>query len=240
MYLKECYVAEPPEGGWPETNPETLGVLGKTDEVISLLRHLPYIHSSDDSAQGAAMCLFADWRRIAHFASLGKLSVGVGVTTELDLPKPMYPHVVGLTHGGYYNPAFLLDTKLGIVYWHECHSDILRDPSREPMGGEEYDDFDNISAGEADWRGDSVAWSIPDFFELLKDLFRRLFYVPISPRRVWFGSAIMKAMPELPAIYRAHGWPDLEHYQKQDCLKAVQDLMEERYPGDADRREKDE
>ncbi|KAK4044653.1 hypothetical protein C8A01DRAFT_31149 [Parachaetomium inaequale] len=240
MYLKECYVAEPPEWGWPEINPETLGVLGKTDEVISLLRHLLYIQSSDDSALGAAVCLFADWRDVARSASLGQLSVGdVGVTTEHELPKPMYPHVVGLTHGGYYNPAFLLDTKLGIVYWHECHSDIKRNPSREPIGGEEYDGYDDISWDEADWRSDSVAWSISDFFELLKDLFRRLFYVPISPRKVCFASA-MKGMPMLAAIYRAHCWPDLERYHKQDCLKAVQDLMEERYPDDADRREKDE
>ncbi|KAK4233273.1 hypothetical protein C8A03DRAFT_39031 [Achaetomium macrosporum] len=149
MYLKECYVAEPPEGGWPEINADTVGVLGKTDEVISLLRHPPYIHSSDDSAQGAGMCLFADWR------------------------------------------------------------------------------------------SGSVAWAIPDFFELLKDLFRQLFYIPISPRKVYFARTTGR-MRMVAAIYRAHGWPDLERYRKQDCLKAVQALMEERYSDYADRREKDE
>jgi hypothetical protein len=95
MYLKESYVAEPPKGGWPEINRETIGVLGKTDEVISLLRHLPYIVSDDRSAQGAANCLFTNWCDVARQVSIGALSAGdVGVTTEHDLPKHVYPHVV--------------------------------------------------------------------------------------------------------------------------------------------------
>ncbi|KAK3307681.1 uncharacterized protein B0T15DRAFT_433419 [Chaetomium strumarium] len=239
MYLKECYVAEPPEGGWPEINAETIGMLGKTDEVISLLRHLPYIHSSDDSAQGAGKALFADWRRIARLVSCGELSAGdIGVTTEEELPKCIYPHVFSLTEGGYYNPKFLLDTKLGVVYWYECHNDVLQNPSREPIEGEEYEGYDGICMDEIDWRAGSMAWAIPDFFELLKDLFKQLFYIPISPRKVYFATTQRVAM--VADIYRAHGWPDLERYNKRNCMKAVQDWIEEHHPSLADRREEDE
>lgn len=132
MDLKESYVADPPEGGWPEISLENLSSLGKTNEAILLLRHLPYISSRDDSAQGAAHCLFIDWRRIARSHVLGELSAeDVLVITEgwSGLPESMSPHVVGLTRGSYLNPCFLLDTKLGVVFWEECHSDVKRNPS---------------------------------------------------------------------------------------------------------------
>ncbi|KAK3303606.1 uncharacterized protein B0T15DRAFT_560730 [Chaetomium strumarium] len=164
MYLKECYVAEPPEGGWPEVNAETIGVLGKTDE----------------------RCLGLGCRQLS--------GGGIGVLTEYDLPRYKYPYIFSLTEGGYYNLAFLLDTKLGIV--------------------------------------------IPDFFELLRDLFRQLFYVPISLRRVYFAAT--ERLGLLADIYRAYGWPDLERYNKRDCMKVVQDWMEEHSPNYADYREKNE
>jgi hypothetical protein len=237
MYLKECYVDEPPEEGWPEINTETLSGLGKTDEVISLLRHLPYIRATGDDTEGAAMCIFADWRGIAQGMALGRLDVdSVKTTTEGGLPDSISAHVIGLTDGGFRNPAFLLDTKLGIIYWEDCHSGIKRNPTREPIIGDEWDDPPENEI--MDWHGDSVAWAIPDFFEILKDQFRQLNYVPINPRTVCYASA-REAIP-LVQIYRAHGWPDLERYRKRDCLKAVRDLLEEHYPGVADFRPDDD
>jgi hypothetical protein len=123
------------------------------------------------------------------------------------------------------------------VYWTECHSDIKKNPPREPIAGEYYSD--DIPKDEADWRGDSVAWAIPDFFELLKDQFRQLVYIPISQRRVCYATTL-EGKVNLADVYRAHGWPDLERYDKQACLKAAQDLMEDRYPARADHREGDE
>jgi hypothetical protein len=43
LYLDEADVLEPPEGGWPTITAEVFRALNKTDTVISLLRHLPYI-----------------------------------------------------------------------------------------------------------------------------------------------------------------------------------------------------
>jgi len=50
MYLRESDVIEPPEGGWPNITTDSLQDLGKTDEVISLLRHLPYIRAPREKA----------------------------------------------------------------------------------------------------------------------------------------------------------------------------------------------
>lgn len=186
--------------------------MGKTDQVISLLRHLPYIRSSSDCTEGAPGCRFADWRNIAHRVALGQLPAeDVKITAGGGLPGSLSPHVVGLTDGGFHNPVFLLDTELGIIYWDDCHSDIKMNPSREPIISDEYDEADDIEI--INWRLNSVAWAILDFFEILKDQFRQLNYVPISPRKVRYADGIeqmstaqgKEGMPTVQAVYRAHG-----------------------------------
>jgi hypothetical protein len=54
MCLDESDVVEPPEGGWPNISAETMHGLGKTDEVVQLLRHLPDIRSGE-RARGRAL-----------------------------------------------------------------------------------------------------------------------------------------------------------------------------------------
>lgn len=43
MYLPEDALKRPPEGGWDFVNAERFGFLNKTDVVIDLYKHLPYI-----------------------------------------------------------------------------------------------------------------------------------------------------------------------------------------------------
>lgn len=43
MYLPEDCLKRPPKGGWPSVTAERLAFLGKTDAVIDLLKHIPYI-----------------------------------------------------------------------------------------------------------------------------------------------------------------------------------------------------
>lgn len=69
MYLPGTEIIEPPEGGWPTITNETLQDLGKTPEVVALLRELPYIRSRDDrrlESQVAPHCYFADWQDLGH------------------------------------------------------------------------------------------------------------------------------------------------------------------------------
>jgi hypothetical protein len=52
MYLDESQVDEPPDGGRPDINANTVGGLGKTNIVIDLLRHLSYIHYDNCKPHG--------------------------------------------------------------------------------------------------------------------------------------------------------------------------------------------
>jgi hypothetical protein len=44
-YIDESDLITPPASGWDSIDEEALRAQGKTDSVIDLLRHLPYIHA---------------------------------------------------------------------------------------------------------------------------------------------------------------------------------------------------
>jgi len=54
MYLPEEEVLYPPETGWPNINQERFAHLGKTDDVIEILRHIPYVRRE------------RHWRDVSH------------------------------------------------------------------------------------------------------------------------------------------------------------------------------
>lgn len=234
MYLKESDVIEPPKEGWPQVTADIIVEgMGKTERVLDLLRHLPYIRASFDiyQAQGTPGCEFADWQADCHLVTLGKSSaqdcksLSEGTSFSNDVPS----HVIGLTNGGLNKDVFLLDTELGIVHWPECPGEIRYNPTREPVLD---DPYDWAPENEADWRADAPAWAIPAFFEVLKDQFRELQFIPINEyvvldvrNRLHEGLAEM-----LQEIYRAFGWPDTQRYRKRECLTAVRRALEERYP----------
>lgn len=211
--------------------------LGKCDEVVSLLRHLPYIGDvNSNRADATPHCIFADWQQFASYIGSGNLSgEDVRVITEsCELYEVLPPHVVSLTAGDRDNPVFLLDTELGIVLWYECPEFIWWTPSREPVWDHPWD-YAGDDMEQAAWRGESKAWAIADFFELLKDQFRALEFVPLSRRVVTSDSicgVIREGMvPTVKAIFRQYGWPDLERYRKEECLDAVYRTLKEKYPG---------
>ena len=80
---------------------------------------------------------------------------------------------------------------------------------------------------EEEWRQQSRAWLIPDFFEVLKDHFRRLVFVPFSTSSVYYCFKPNSQVDRLRQIYRNHGWPDLERYRKKECMEAVGTAMKE-------------
>ncbi|KAI5920303.1 hypothetical protein F4810DRAFT_440493 [Camillea tinctor] len=239
VYLKESQIIEPPEGGWPSivnADPSVLESLGKTDEVISLLAHLPYLRHPgnwNDDAHGAAEGYFADWQGLfLHLATGRSTTENIRGYTEEHLTEVVPPHVVGLSGGGLDNPLILLDTKLGIIHWRECSDSQRSNPSREPILDHP---LDYAPENEVDWRCDSPAWAIADFFELFKDQFRELNWIPVSPRMVLDSEMPRQQkehglIPMVVNIYRQHGWPDLARYQKDECIAAVRKALEERYP----------
>ncbi|KAF3000662.1 hypothetical protein E8E13_000163 [Curvularia kusanoi] len=230
MYLDEDLLLEPPEGGWPNTTAKNMRGFDKTDEVLALLRHLPYIDSGNNGiAHGSARCFFADWPSLAGNDPKRDAST-LKWTIEDDFDDEVPAHVVGLTSSDNDLSFFLLDTKLGIVHWRACPHQWRYNQVREKIT----DDPDDYAPGEA-WRGDAPAWAIVDFFEILKDHLRTLNFVPISNRNVLYAESgnpelDAGAIPMVKKIYRAHGWPDLEEYRKEECLMAIRTAMETNHP----------
>lgn len=128
IYLDRSVIIEPPEGGWPMITPETMGKLGKSDSVTSLLRRLPYIRESESDlqrSQGSAECSFCDWVDQAQDLIAGRDGDDVrGDTEGEDMPDDVPAHVIGLTSGTD-SPILLLDTELGIVNWYECPTNLI-------------------------------------------------------------------------------------------------------------------
>ncbi|KAI4665854.1 uncharacterized protein J4E78_003319 [Alternaria triticimaculans] len=237
MYMDESVIIEPPKEGWPSVTPDSMRGLNKTDEVISLLQHLPYIRgsgSSFENPQAAPWCAFSDWQR-----DLGRVLQGgvKGETLKLcsegaSFTDEVPAHVIGLTTGGRDNADFLLDTELGVVYWIECPYEIRHNSSREPI---EDDPYDYAPDNEAQWRAESECWAIADFFGMLKDQFRQLSFIPIGPKSVidiyaTLGPEDNGLVTMLQKVYREHGWPDVTRYRKTECLAAVQAALKEHYP----------
>jgi hypothetical protein len=230
MYLDESDVLEPPEDGWPAINSANMEGFGKSDEVISLLRRLPYINSLDD-AEGAGCCRFADWQLEAQrLTNISDYYEDMKICSESDY-EYIPPQVIGLTFGGRDNPIILLDTSLGVVYWPECTEEIRGSPSTpEQVFGA----ADGAPENEVEWREEGSAWAIADFFEILKNRFRELHYVPTSPKRVrdtYFieHPSTVGRVERVQNIYREHGWPNLEQYHKQDCMREVKKLIDEHF-----------
>ncbi|KAK8044239.1 hypothetical protein PG993_004263 [Apiospora rasikravindrae] len=245
VYLNESEIVEPPAGGWPHI--DNLRSMGKTDEVYDLLRHLPYLReTSIETPQAAPSCHFANWREIAQYASLSPASGGDGHGHRLCSEPPelidrIPPCVVGLTYGGRENPCFLLDNMRDIVHWYECKGTIRHNLNNDTTNWvapvtDMDDPFDwDIPEGEAEWRLECPAWSVPDFFNILRGQFHDLKFVPVSSRVVrevyaggWGNSPVV--LSAVQNIYRRHGWPDLATFRKQECLRAVRRTLREEFP----------
>ncbi|KAH6699845.1 hypothetical protein BKA61DRAFT_647087 [Leptodontidium sp. MPI-SDFR-AT-0119] len=233
LYLDDSEIIEPPKGGWPAISREFQHVFGKSDEVIALLRDLPYIRENspiptrNDPPQGSSGCYWADWQKLAADSAeaanagedMGEFGENLKGMSELWL-EDVPDHVVGLTFGDSYNAhTFLLDTKFGVVHWPDScggghhQTNVDNDPSFiEPVWG-----VDEHAPENEEWRSSSPAWSIPDFFKLLKKQYRELKWIPINARE---------------GIFRQHGWASEEGgiYRKRECLAAVKAALEEHFP----------
>ncbi|KAK2033112.1 hypothetical protein LX32DRAFT_660714 [Colletotrichum zoysiae] len=239
MYLREEEVLHPPVGGWPSITPESMADLGKTDEVIFLLRHLSYVGRRNnyyEDPHGAAFCHFANWHLKSLELQHGRITGdALRLTSEgADIYEDFPPEVICLTSGDPYNPVFLLDTELGIIYWHECPGEIKDNPARQQVCD---DPYNWAPENEADWRGGAGKWTVKDFFEILKDQFIALNFIPVDSSRVLDVYAQIGRNPpcdgwieRVQAIYRHHGWPDLENFRKNECLEVIKAALREEFP----------
>lgn len=258
LYLPAGAIKEPPPTGWPGINPQAFSPLGKTEAVISLLAHLPYVSKDDcefqdvEDIQCAGHCCFVDWRIQASLLAdsvppledapgVMGIKQSIGLTTE-GLGWEIVPsHIVGLTDGGRDKPVWLLDTKRGVVYWLEALSELVE--YHEEHGHEPVKVRDGDEA--FDFAADAQMWTIKDFFEMLKEEFRALRMVPISDCRVLdvYTEYIdeVDKVPAVQQVFREHNWPQqIESFDKGQCLAAVRRLIKDRFPDEVDEEEEDD
>ena len=276
MYLLDSQVIYPPAGGWPSivnADAATLAALGKSDEVLALLAHLPYIRNSSnwsDDAEAMPGCVFADWQDLivamtrATDTPAKAKEIRV-ITEDADFFAFAPSHTVSLTCGGRENPVLILDTKYGIIHWEECplnfehayfSTRVDYDPpdgdSDSDSGSDEDQDHDqdqdqdderdeSVRGKELAWRQGAPAWAIPNFFENLKDRFKKLHWFPTGNHSVrnseWVDLDGEGMVTMVQDIYREHSWPDLTQYRKDECLDAVRTELKARYPSCIDFRE---
>ncbi len=96
---------------------------------------------------------------------------------------------------------------------------------------EDSENEDNESEEEPAWK-DGGRWAIADFFEMLKNQYLELKFIPASTHKVLAEYGGPRSRQEglrstLKQIYQEHGWPDLERFRKEECLVAVQKAFEE-------------
>jgi len=122
-------VVDAPEEGWPSITQTSLAGLEKTDKVIELLRHLPYIDgSSTHNTQIAFSTIAIDYREF------GKYGVAKGTRSQFYPvgSEEFPPHVVVLTEEGedYYGSLLLLDVENGqfrnvLHCWRSDFADVI-------------------------------------------------------------------------------------------------------------------
>lgn len=131
-YIQPDQILYPPAGGWPNVTKELLEPMGKSDEVVELLAHLPYIcvqterqpwEPSKEWVQVAPSTHLIDYRGSGVRDMMGK---GEKFNETFDAVLPPWfsppPHVVSLTTGKKNGDWLLLDTSDGtlIHYLTSC------------------------------------------------------------------------------------------------------------------------
>ncbi|SMR58194.1 unnamed protein product [Zymoseptoria tritici ST99CH_1E4] len=241
MYLDPAFVQTPPDGGvWPGMTVENMRNFGKTDEVVELLGRLPYIRPVPrQPVDAGAMFELKDWASIAERLPLSDEDAEIILTESQGSYRQIPAHVVGLTHNR--DAEMFLDTHLGLIYFPggSCTLGPTRiaqnaDVQFSPIA----DCADDYAAeGDVEWRdartGLRCAWAIPDFFEMLKFYFRELNYIPLN--RIQVVEAFDRGpddeeeqeMDAIRTIFLEHGWPDLNRYENDKCMDAIERRMDE-------------
>lgn len=139
-------------------------------------------------------------------------------------------HMVGMMLGGRNATFAIIDTQYGVVYWPDCEDGISEESRQERVWGEP----EELSCAREEHLRCEPAWTIVDFFTMLKEQFLDLKWLPVNKRQVvgryaeWDEDGEVESI--VRGIYRGHGSLDLGRYRKGECVRLVERTVEERYP----------
>lgn len=105
LFVEPSDILYPPAEGWPQITQENeaFASLKKTDEVIELLRHLPYLDSRREDWQ------IRPWSVICDYVNNDPRKYRPCVPDDFDFP----PWVINLTFSGGYGKSLMFDTSDG-------------------------------------------------------------------------------------------------------------------------------
>ena len=116
-YIPSSAVLTPPAEGWQDVNAPALRRLGKSEKVIDLLRHIPYISKDGWSrykiANDTTPILYTN-EHVRKTLEDERQAEGTVRPYGIELPAD----VISLTSGGRYGIMLLIDTDEG--GYHEC------------------------------------------------------------------------------------------------------------------------
>ena len=107
-YLPSSSIRAPPHEGWPEDIRETFRKMGKTDQVVDLLSHLPYLNTT-------AWEVFPETEPIDYISSRSLKRINRAVSLD-PVHQKIPDHVVSLTCGRNYGIWLLLDMQSGKLF----------------------------------------------------------------------------------------------------------------------------
>ncbi|CAL8579650.1 hypothetical protein XPA_005384 [Xanthoria parietina] len=201
-YIPASALQHPPPNGWPSITDDAFSPLGKTPEVLHLLRHLPYLEDVDWN-------IAYDTKVTAYNSGRARDCLQQGQSLEVHGLKPFHiddipPHAVTLTNGSNYGSWLICNTIDGTLTEHI------------PLGTP---GFDNRP-----WY-QYPTMPIVQFLEQWKERYTELEWVATPGAPGAYGNIAIpgetndRDLAETRDIYRAHGWPS--NFYRDDCHKAL-------------------
>ncbi|KAK3171999.1 hypothetical protein OEA41_004083 [Lepraria neglecta] len=217
LHLPASVIKYPPPGGWPNITPERLAsavpAMKKNNDVLDLIRHIPFVRQEhcDESYEIYEKTTAVDYNGVGFRGA----PVSGDPIEEITI-VPAHVMTLATTPGGREGYYFFIDTERGTI--------TIMDFQQGPRPTELTQGKGDHS--EEEWR-DHAAYSVKDFFEMLKEEFRSLEVIPTEPNDVRMISRCnYYDMDRLKDVYRTHGW-GTNDYRKEECMKRVKEVWKE-------------
>lgn len=216
--------------------------MGKLDEVLSLLAHLLYIRQGNDLDEGEILEVtpsgcWMDWHISGIWVRKGGSdidelrTISEGPTIIENMPK----HVIRLMMSEHH--VFLLNMELGVVYWPECPGCLCDGLCCIEDNLYDYCDDDE----DMEQQADSAAWSVADFFKVLKTQYYTLRWVPWNKYEVLdLETMLRRPILALQDVFWRYSWLNSLQYYKEECLKEIKvviDIIEQGGDGEGSNEE---
>ncbi|OBT62848.1 hypothetical protein VE03_07597 [Pseudogymnoascus sp. 23342-1-I1] len=234
-YLRASDILTPPAAGWPQSDVVNFRKLGKTDFVVEVLRHLPYIRSDGNREWRIG---YDDTKPLTYAkvpGATGEYGSGACKLAELEdevdqvvlwdsILEPhgqrLDAHVVPLTNGWQYGAWLLLDTEAGTI------TDFSL------LGGISSGMYFKCPKSDLDA---GLLWKhfpskpIKEFFKDWEEKYTSLEWIPIQDNsggesgnifsQKQLGTA-SKDLVEIQKIFMNYGWGSTG-FRKEECRKAL-------------------